>query len=77
MKNKIEDLRNILFDQLAKVQESELDALDDEIKRSASMLLIATTIVDSARAENEFLSVVKGTGSGFIPVNGDTKKLPE
>lgn len=77
MKNKIEDLRNILFDQLVKIQEAELSDLDDEIKRASSMLSVATTIIDSSRAENEFLSVVKGTGSGFIPVNTETKKLPE
>lgn len=74
MKNKIEDLRNLLFAQLEKLADTPAEELDTEIERSVNMVHIAEVIVDSARAENEFLIITKGTGSGFIPVNADDDK---
>lgn len=74
MKNKIEDLRNILFDQLGKLQEAEDDKIDVECTRTTHMVQIAESIIDSARAENEFLQITSGTGSGFIPVDENQRR---
>lgn len=66
MKNKIEDLRNHLFE--------TLDALKDEEKpmdldRARAVADVARVIVDTAKAEVEFLKVTgRQNGTGFIPV---------
>lgn len=65
MKNKIEDLRDHLF--------STLEALRDpdqpmELDRAKAVADVAQTIINSAKAENEFLKITGGgRGSGFIP----------
>jgi len=77
MKNKIEDLRNHLFAQLEKLQDED-SVLETEVQRSTAMVGIAKVIVDSARAENEFLQITQGDGSGFIPYHKDERKeLPK
>jgi len=78
MKNKISDLRDILFDQLGRLQEADGEQIDVECNRSTHMVQIAETLIDSARAENEFLQITNGTGSGFIPLDSEPiKKLPD
>lgn len=72
MKNRIEDLRNHLFAQLEKLSDCEDKDLDKEIQRSQSMINIAEVLIDSARAENDFLEITGGNGSGFIP--SETRK---
>lgn len=65
MKNKIEDLRNHLF--------ATLEALQDKdepmpIDRARAIADVAKVIVDSAKAETDFLRAVGGeVGTGFIP----------
>ena len=64
MKNKIEDLRDHLF--------ATLEALQDEdapmaLDRAKAISAIAQTIISSAKVEVDFLRVVGGEGSGFIP----------
>lgn len=64
MKNKIEDLRNHLF--------AALEALADhdkpmELDRARAIADVARVIVDSAKAEVQFLSVTgRRDGTGFI-----------
>lgn len=63
MKNKIEDLRNHLF--------ATLEALRDEdkpmdIERAKAVASVAQVIVDSAKAENDFIKLTGSSGSGFI-----------
>lgn len=64
MKNKIEDLRNHLFATLEDLRDPE-KLLD--IERAKAIVSVAQVIVDSAKAENEFLKHTGGNGSGFIP----------
>lgn len=65
-KNKIEDLRNHLFE--------TLEALKDEdkpmdIKRAKAVADVARVIVESAKVEVEFLKASgERSGSGFMPV---------
>lgn len=74
MKNKIQDLRNILFAQLEKLSDDDVN-LELECKRSESLAQIASIIVQSAKVEVDFLRMVgaEGSGTGFIPM--DNQKL--
>ena len=70
MKNKVEDLRNHLF--------ATLEALRDEdapmdIERAKAVAQVAQVIVDSAKAENDFIKLTGSSGSGFIT---EAKALP-
>lgn len=74
MKNKIEDLRNHLFATLESLQDPDKPM---ETARAREIANVARVIVDSAKAEIEF---VKATGSrlgtGFIPLapNGEPSR---
>jgi len=69
MSFQIQDLRNELFDTLKKVKSGEVD-----ISQAKSVCDIAAVIVDSARAETEFVKLNDAlSGSDFIPV--EQKKL--
>ena len=70
MANTIDDLRGKLI--------STIDGLKDgsvtpEVAQSIDA--IAKTIIESAKAETEFIRIAGGTGSGFIPVPNETKQL--
>jgi hypothetical protein len=70
VRNKIEDLRNHLF--------ATLEALQDEdnpmpLDRAKSIAAVAQTLINSAKVEVDFLRVVGGEGTGFIP---DAPLLP-
>lgn len=70
MKNSIEDLRNHLFAQLERLGEEGLkgEALDLEVKRSRAISDLAGRLVESAKAETEFLQAIgESRGTGFIP----------
>jgi hypothetical protein len=63
-KNKIEDLRNLLFETIEKLVDGDETMDADQANAVAN---IAKTIIDSARVEIQFMNIVGGTGSGFIP----------
>jgi hypothetical protein len=70
MKNKIEDLRNHLFAQLERLDDPDC-SLEDEIQKAKAIVDISEVIIDSARAENEFLKIAdtlqdSNLTSGFI-----------
>lgn len=61
---KIQDLRNELFDTLKGVKEGKV-----EIDKARSVCDIAAVIIDSARAETEFVKLSDAlSGSDFIPI---------
>lgn len=74
MKNKIEDLRNHLFEtiELLKDEESNMD-----IQKAKTIAGVAQVIVNSAKVEVDFLKAIgsTGTGSGFIPEENPNKQL--
>jgi hypothetical protein len=79
MKNKIEDLRNHLFAQLERLSDEEIDRakLDKEVTRAASLIQVASVIIDSARAETEFLKATSedaNDSTGFFPIAKDQRK---
>lgn len=65
MKNKIEDLRNHLFETLEALKDKEKPM---EIDRAKAIADVAQTIINSAKVEVDFLKMHgQGKGSGFIP----------
>ncbi len=70
MKNKIEDLRNHLF---ATIEDLRDDEKPMDIERAKAVVAVAQVIVDSAKAENEFIKATGSDGSGFIE---NTRPLP-
>jgi len=65
MKNKIEDLRNELFETITMIKNGELD-----LDKAKAITDVAQVLVNSAKVEVDFLKTVGGigTGSGFIPL---------
>jgi hypothetical protein len=65
MKNKIEDLRDHLFETLEALRDPERPmALD----RARAICDVSQTIINSAKVEVDFINAVgKASGSGFIP----------
>lgn len=70
MKNKIEDLRNHMFEQLERLREAETpEQIKTEIERGKQIADIGKVIVDSAKAEVDLVKALKGDGvdnSGFF-----------
>jgi len=61
MRNKIEDLRNHMFAALEKLSEAETpEELKNELERSKAIAEIGKVIVDSAKAEVDFVKATKG-----------------
>lgn len=75
--NHINDLRDSLFNQLERLSDPNAN-LDKEVMRANAMIGIGKVIVDSAKAEVDFMRATGTVGTGFIPVNkmlddGNTK----
>jgi hypothetical protein len=67
-KNKIDDLRNHLFETLEALKDKD-EPMD--LDRAKAVADVARVIVDSARVEVDFLKVTGGVNStGFLP-DGD------
>ena len=65
MKNKIEDLRDHLFETLEALKDDEKPM---DVSRAKAIADVSGRIIDSAKVENEYLSITGATaGSGFIP----------
>lgn len=64
MNENINDLRAILFAELRRLREP--DSTPD-IERAKAINDIAQTIINSAKAEVEYMRVTGGKGSGFVP----------
>jgi hypothetical protein len=71
VKNKIEDLRNHLFDTIEALKDAEnSEEVVREIDRAKAIVGVAQVIVDTAKAENSFLELSEhamNRSSGFIP----------
>lgn len=76
-KNKIEDLRNIVFAALERLDDDatmeDPITLEKEIKRAAAIADLAQVIVNSAKVEVDFIKATEKDGTGFI--NDEQKKL--
>jgi hypothetical protein len=63
-RNKIEDLRDHLFEIIEMLKEGDM-----ELDKAKAIADIAQVIVNSAKVEVDFIKVVHGNGSGFIPLD--------
>lgn len=63
MKNKIEDLRNHLFETLEALKDKDSPM---DLDRAKTIAGVAQVIVNSAKVENDFMKISGATGSGFI-----------
>jgi hypothetical protein len=62
VKNKIEDLRNHLFEAIEKVKDGDMP-----LDRAKVVAELAQVIINSAKAETDFIKAVDGRrGTGFI-----------
>jgi hypothetical protein len=74
MKNKIDDLRNHLFETLEALKDKE-DPMD--LDRARAVADVARVIVDSAKVEVDFLKVTGAVRStGFLPDGDEQKPAP-
>lgn len=65
MKNKIEDLRNHLFETLERLKDGDEKM---PLDRARTIVDVAQAIINSAKVEVDYLRTVQGTkGTGFIP----------
>jgi hypothetical protein len=74
MKNKIEDLRNHLFEQLERLADDEKMKnpiiLERELKRAHAISEVSNVIVSTAKAETDYLRVTgKAPEREFIPLD--------
>jgi hypothetical protein len=70
---KIDDLRSHLFATLADLRDP---AKPMDIERAKAVAQVAGVIVESAKAENEFIKLTGSHGSGFIeaaPIPGQPR----
>ncbi|SDU82479.1 hypothetical protein [Pseudomonas sihuiensis] len=71
MKNKIEDLRNHLFETIEGLLDKD-EPLD--IERAKAIALVGTVIVESAKVEVKALEHLGGVaGSGFLQIGHEGK----
>lgn len=64
MKNKIEDLRNHLFEVIEALKDEEKPM---DLDRAKTIAGVADVIINSAKVECQLLEIVGGKGTGFIP----------
>lgn len=76
MKNKIEDLRNHLFEQLERLNDPDCN-IEKETQRATVMVQVAASIIETGRVEVEFLKVTTGdanSSTGFFPIAKEQRK---
>lgn len=72
MKNKIEDLRNHLFETLELLKDPDKPM---EIERAEAVAKVAQVIVNSAKVEVDFARATGCTvAGGFLPIEGSGMK---
>lgn len=74
MTNKIEDLREHLFDTLKMLKDDDPKMNIDKAKAISD---IASKIIDSAKVEVSFIEAAGGKGTGFIPDSSRAPLLPK
>lgn len=64
-KNKIDDLRNLLFETIERLMDDD-DSMD--VERAKSIADVAQVIVNTAKAEIAFIEAVGADDTGFMTV---------
>lgn len=75
MKNKIQDLRDHLFETIEQLKDKDAPM---DIERAKAVADVAGKIIDSAKVEVDFMKVTgQAKGSGFIPEDRQLEAKPE
>lgn len=70
-RNKIEDLRNHLFEVIESLKDGDM-----EIEKAKTIADVAQVIINSAKIEVDYIKAIDGVcGTGFIPVNSLGNKM--
>lgn len=79
MKNKIEDLRNHLFETIEMLKDGDTEKSGMTLEKAKTIAEVGQVIVNSAKVEVDFLRQMNGSaqGTGFIPVDEADKKTPK
>jgi hypothetical protein len=64
MRNKIEDLRNHLFETIEALKDKDHPM---DLERAKTISAVAQTIINSAKVECDFMQITGGKRSKFIP----------
>lgn len=79
-KNKMEDLRDHLFEALERIKDEDLkpEELEKEIKKAKVICEVSEKIIDTAKVEIDFIKVIgaDGTDSQLFKSIHETKQLP-
>jgi len=73
-RNKIEDLRNLLFAQIERLSDEDCD-VDKEMGRAKAIAQIGTVLVNSIKAEVEFLKAMGADNCGSDFISLEPKKI--
>lgn len=72
-RNKIEDLRNHLFETIEMIKEGDM-----ELEKAKVIAELAQVLVNSAKIEIDYIKAVDGTrGTGFIHLENEIKKIEQ
>lgn len=81
MKNKIQDVRDILIAQMEAIRDAENPKeIETAIAKGRALSELGKTITDSARVEVEALQLLgakPGAGTGFIPLSAPALPQPK
>jgi len=69
--NKIEHLRNHLFETLESLKDEDKPM---DLDRARAIADVARVIVDSAKVEVQFMGLIGGVGTGFIPIEAEDQE---
>ena len=70
-KNRIEDLRNHLFETLEALKDEDMPM---DVERARAIAEVARVVVDSAKVEVAFMEATGALGTGFIPAEKEPEK---
>jgi len=72
MKNKLEDLRDHLFETIESLKDKD-NPMD--LKRAAAIKDVAQTLINSGKLELEYIDITGEKASAFLP-SSDRQRLP-
>ena len=78
MKNTMVDVRNHLIAQLERLGDASPEELAQEIDRAKALGQLGTVLIESAKAEIQFLQAIEGAvPSGFLPSREQSPTPPQ
>lgn len=78
MKNTMVDVRNHLIAQLERLGDASPEELAQEIDRAKALGQLGTVLIESAKAEVQFLTAIEGAvPSGFLPSREQAATPPQ